>query len=143
MVPICCLLAMLPPSRSRSFAKRKPSNSSGLGYTSPSVWIALSGAATTVPAGTVMPLENVNGRNAIRTSTTSRTVSATETEGQTNKLNQCLDHPDVEFLARNCQSCTFCPIQLSSTLPQPRRLQLLDEEVRCTLDWKEGGTMLA
>ena len=39
--------------------------------------MALSGAATTVPAGTVMPFENVNGRNASRMSTTE---VASETE---------------------------------------------------------------
>jgi hypothetical protein len=69
VVPVWCL-PMLSPPCSRSLEKRKPSNSSGLGYKSSSVWIALSGATRSVPAGTVMPLENVNGRIASRPSTT-------------------------------------------------------------------------
>jgi hypothetical protein len=54
------------PSPSRSFEKRKPSNSLGLGKVLPSVWAAFEGMETSVPAGMVMPLENVNGRSARR-----------------------------------------------------------------------------
>ena len=72
--------ATAPPSGSRSFENRKPSNSSGFGKISPSVWTAADGTAISVPAGTVTPLENVNGRNARRTSDTGNRNSASVTE---------------------------------------------------------------
>src|SRR6266702_6986885 len=74
--------ATAPPSRSRSFENRKPSNSSGFGKISPSLWIAPVGAAISVPAGTVTPLENVNGRNARRPSVTEKGSSALVTEAR-------------------------------------------------------------
>src|SRR6266702_5764278 len=73
-------LAAAPPSCSRSFANRKPSNSSGFGNISPSLWIAPAGATISVPVGTVTPLENVNGRNARRPSDTEKGSSASVTE---------------------------------------------------------------
>jgi hypothetical protein len=60
------------PSMSENFEKRKPSNCSGFGYISPSIWIALDGADTSVPGGIVTPLENVKGRSTRRVTRTRR-----------------------------------------------------------------------
>jgi len=61
-----CLLVTASLSPSQSFAKRNPLNSLGFSKKFSSLWVALVGRETRVPAGIVTPLENVNGRNARR-----------------------------------------------------------------------------
>jgi hypothetical protein len=61
-----CLLVAASPSLSQSSAKRNPLNSPGFSKYFSSLWVALVGRASRVPAGMVTPLENVNGRNVTR-----------------------------------------------------------------------------
>ncbi len=102
--------------------------------------------ATSVPTGIVIPLDNVNGRNARRLLTTGkkgRIISASYLWCSRNLTDGWIGHQAAGSPWGSCPSCATCLSHLSSTLLLRSRRRPLREVVRYIQDWQGGDTKLA